>query len=98
MAEQTIVSVSKPAAAPAKSAAYEAYLRRLRRRTWLVQFSQLGLVAAALLLWEIAPRAGWINPMLTSYPSAVFRTLSSMAADGSLITNFFTNNRTPVTA
>ena len=25
-----------------------------------------------MLVWEIAPRAHWVNPMLTSYPSAIW--------------------------
>jgi NitT/TauT family transport system permease protein len=69
---------------PARSAAYQAYLSALRRRARAVQLWQSGLIVAALVVWEVAPRAGWINPMLTSYPSAVARTFMSMVADGSL--------------
>jgi NitT/TauT family transport system permease protein len=69
---------------PARGAAYQAYLGALRRRARAVQLWQLGLVAATLALWEAAPRAGWINPMLTSYPSAVARTFMTMIEDGSL--------------
>lgn len=79
-------SESEDAAAgsPARSAAYQAYLGGLRRRARAVQLWQFGLVAATLVLWEAAPRAGLINPMLTSYPSAVARTFMTMIADGSL--------------
>ena len=41
-------------------------------------------VVVFLILWEVAPRANWINPMLTSYPSAVTRTFMAMLEDGSL--------------
>jgi len=72
-------------AKPARSPAYEAYLRSLKRRAYAVQAWQVGLLVAFLILWEVAPRAGWINPMLTSYPSAVARTTMTMLEDGSLL-------------
>jgi NitT/TauT family transport system permease protein len=72
---------------PGPSAAYAGYLRALRRRALTIQLWQIGLVAALLVVWEIAPRAGWINPMLTSYPSAITRTFVTMLEDGSLQTH-----------
>lgn len=77
-------------AAPPRSPAYEAYLRALRWRVLSIQLWQVGLVVAVLLLWEVAPRAGWINPMLTSYPSAVARTFMTMMEDGSLLLHTWT--------
>lgn len=70
--------------APDVSPRYGAYLRALKFQSRLVQAWQLGLVVAFLILWQVAPKAGWINPMLTSYPTAVIDTLSGMIADGSL--------------
>ncbi len=77
-------------AAAARSPAYEAYLRALRRRVLSIQAWQIGLVVAVLVLWEVAPRAGWINPMLTSYPSAVVRTFIGMMQDGTLLVHIWT--------
>ncbi|MDB5572655.1 MAG: nitrate/sulfonate/taurine/bicarbonate superfamily binding cassette transporter, rane protein [Hyphomicrobiales bacterium] len=76
---------SADTAAPARSPGYRAYLASLRRDTWIVQGWQLGLVALFFALWEIGPRMGWINPMLTSYPSAIAGTLMKMTSDGSLV-------------
>ena len=70
-----------------RSPAYEQYLRALRCRALSIQAWQVGLVAAFLIIWEVAPRAGWINPMLTSYPSAVARTFMAMLQDGTLGTH-----------
>ena len=70
-----------------RSPAYEQYLRALRRRALSIQAWQVGLVTAFLIVWEVAPRAGWINPMLTSYPSAVARTFMAMLQDGTLATH-----------
>src|SRR6266576_554858 len=64
-------SLAENTQASSRSAAYVHYLKALRRRTRSIQAWQLGLVVAVLILWEVAPRANWINPMLTSYPSAV---------------------------
>lgn len=70
-----------------RSPAYEQYLCALRRRALSIQAWQVGLVVAFLIVWEVAPRAGWINPMLTSYPSAVARTFMAMLQDGTLATH-----------
>jgi NitT/TauT family transport system permease protein len=67
-----------------RSAGYVAYLRKIRRRKVVVRSSQAGLLILVLILWEIAPRAGWVNPMLTSAPSAVWRTFIELTLDGTL--------------
>ncbi|MEH2479878.1 NitT/TauT family transport system permease protein [Nitrobacteraceae bacterium AZCC 2146] len=93
MAIETIATAAQTASSPAiptQSGAYRKYLRELRHRTLIVQAWQFGLVAVFLVVWEIAPRAGWINPMLTSYPSAVARTLLVMLQDGSLVMHSWT--------
>jgi len=86
MAIETIATAAaQTASSPAtvtQSAAYRKYLRGLRHRALIIQTWQIGLVAVFLGVWEIAPRAGWINPMLTSYPSAVVRTLLVLLQDG----------------
>ncbi|HEY8578462.1 MAG TPA: ABC transporter permease [Beijerinckiaceae bacterium] len=83
-ADAAAPAAAKPAQ-PVRSPGYLAYLAGLRRTTMIVQAWQIGLVLAFFVLWEVAPRAGWINPMLTSYPSAIARTLAAMTADGSLL-------------
>jgi len=89
MASETVTAPvsqgNEPPATMTRSPAYQAYLRTLKRRAYAIQACQIGLLAALLILWEVAPRAGWINPMLTSYPSAVARTFMTMLGDGSLL-------------
>jgi NitT/TauT family transport system permease protein len=92
MATEAVTAETGPSVTPAtppasRSPAYETYLRALRRRAYSIQAWQVGLLAAFLVLWEVAPRAGWINPMLTSYPSAVARTFMAMMQDGTLVTH-----------
>jgi NitT/TauT family transport system permease protein len=76
--------VSSDASPASRSRDYEGYLQSLRRRSRSIKGWQLGLVIVFLVLWEVAPRSNWINPMLTSYPSAVMRTLTTMIEDGTL--------------
>ena len=88
MSSEAIVDskvTAKSAEAPSRSPGYEAYLKSLRWRALSINLWQLGLIAGFLVIWEVAPRAGWINPMLTSYPSAVARTFMAAASDGSLL-------------
>ncbi len=61
-----------PARTP--SPQYLDWLRRERRDRTMVRVSQLGLLAVFLVLWEVAPRAGWINPLFTSTPSTIWPT------------------------
>jgi NitT/TauT family transport system permease protein len=60
------------------------YLRRLRFERWMVRITQIALIVAFFALWEIAPRAHWVNPLLTSYPSAIWPVLVDMAKKGDL--------------
>ena len=72
----TTQSIPLRVAEPARSNGYAAYLRRLRRDSLFVQSWQVGLVLAFLVVWEVAPRMGWINPMLTSYPTITSNTIT----------------------
>jgi NitT/TauT family transport system permease protein len=56
----------------APSQMYVAFLRRVRLRRHLIVVCQILLLVLFLAAWEIAPRAHWVNPMLTSYPSAIW--------------------------
>jgi NitT/TauT family transport system permease protein len=62
----------------------------LRRSSAQVKGWQAALVAVFLILWQAAPQLGWVNPMLTSYPTAVFWSLVAMVEDGSLLRNAWT--------
>jgi NitT/TauT family transport system permease protein len=53
---------------------YREWLRRERRGRLTVRGAQLGLLAVLLVLWEVLPRAQIVNPLLTSYPSALWPT------------------------
>jgi NitT/TauT family transport system permease protein len=66
------MSKAEPVAAP--SPQYREWLRRERRSRLTVRATQIGLLVIFLILWEVLPRAHIINPVLTSYPSALWPT------------------------
>lgn len=76
-----------PSAASAPSALYAAYLKRVRLRRRMIVVSQAVLVLLFLALWEIAPRMNWVNPMLTSYPSAIWPVFAEPIGDGTLLSH-----------
>lgn len=49
-----------------------------------ILLTQFGLIVLFLAAWEIAPRMHWVDPMLTSYPSAIWTAFMEMVAGGEL--------------
>ncbi|MCC6779021.1 MAG: ABC transporter permease [Hyphomicrobiales bacterium] len=66
------MSKAEPLASP--SPQYLAWLRRERRGRLTIRLTQLALLAIFLVLWEVLPKAHIVNPVLTSYPSALWPT------------------------
>ena len=60
---------------------YAAFLRRVKIRRKLILLCQIVLLVLFFALWEVAPRAHWVNPMLTSYPSAIWPTFVELLGD-----------------
>lgn len=68
----------------AQSAGFRAYLAGLRREARRVRLMQGLAIILFLALWEISPRQGWVNPMLTSNPSAVVEMFLTLARENHL--------------
>jgi NitT/TauT family transport system permease protein len=77
-------SMTRSASSPAHSAEYLAHLSRERRRRHLILGSQATLTLLFFLAWEILPRANVINPLFTSYPSALWPTFLTLIKDANL--------------
>jgi len=73
-----------PAARP-PSPEYRAWLARERRRRRWIVVVRAALLVAALALWEYLARAQIVNPMLTSYPSALWPTFLDLLKNGNLL-------------
>ena len=77
--ETTIAASAGPVESKSEpSPLYRQYLRNVRLRRRLILASQFVLLVLFLVAWEVAPRAHWVNPMLTSYPSAIGPTFVSL--------------------
>jgi NitT/TauT family transport system permease protein len=66
------------------SVAYQNWAARQGRARRKVIVGRLLLLLGFLALWEYAPRNGMVNPMLTSYPSAVWDGFWDLIAQGKL--------------
>ncbi len=53
---------------------YLTWLERERRGARIVRGAQLAILLVFLVLWEVLPKALIVNPVLTSYPSALWPT------------------------
>lgn len=72
-------------AADTRSPEYVQWLAQIQRRKLLVTLSRIGVLLAFLAVWEILARSHIVNPMLTSYPSAVLPTLVELFKTGDLM-------------
>jgi NitT/TauT family transport system permease protein len=73
------------AAAPSPSPEYLAWrASERRRRHWIVATRAL-LLLVFLALWEVLARTHMVNPMLTSYPSALWPAFLDLLRNGDLI-------------
>ena len=68
MSKVELIAVADP------SPQYRAWLRRERHGHLAVRLAQLAILLVFLLLWEVLPKALIVNPVLTSYPSALWPT------------------------
>ena len=73
--------MSKGDASKAASAQYLHWLRQERRTRLTIRAAQVAILIVFLVLWEILPRAHLINPLFTSYPSAIWPTFLDMLKD-----------------
>lgn len=66
------------------SDAHARYLRSLRRDAHCIRLSQIGILLAVLLIWEVGADLNWFDPFILSSPTRVFATVARLSADGSL--------------
>ncbi len=60
------------------------YLKKVKKRKALVCSTQLFLLIAFFVLWEIAAQKNWIDPFLFSQPSRMLAVMGDMAKTGIL--------------
>lgn len=67
------------------SRAYRLWLSAQRRDSVTVHAAQVLLVVMFFAIWEVAARNLWVNPLFTSYPSAVWAGFQAMVIEGELL-------------
>jgi NitT/TauT family transport system permease protein len=72
------MSDSKTVDSVERSAQYRDWLIRERRSRWTIRGAQFSIFVICITLWEVLPRTQIINPLFTSYPSAIWPTFVSM--------------------
>jgi NitT/TauT family transport system permease protein len=75
------MSKAEQLALPSISPQYQEWLRRERRGRIAVRATQLAILVIVLVLWEVLPKTRMINPVLTSYPSALWPTFLELLHD-----------------
>ena len=98
MSDIGVASNAGRAAPGGTSPQYRAWLRRERRDRRLVRGAQLALFGFFLVLWEVLPREQLINPLFTSYPSAIWPTFLSMLKSTPLQASVLTHTWSTVLA
>ncbi len=81
MSKVDAIATSHSGAISLPSPQYREWLRRERRSRLAVRVAQLALLAALLVLWEILPKTQIVNPLFTSYPSALWPTFLDLLKD-----------------
>ncbi|WP_028399708.1 ABC transporter permease [Ectobacillus panaciterrae] len=64
---------------------HRAYVKKEKKKKRAITLLQVFLLLAFFILWEIASRAAWIDPLLFSSPSSILKLLWSKLQDGSLL-------------
>jgi NitT/TauT family transport system permease protein len=72
------MSTTEAVVPAAMSRQYSDWLRQERRNRLTVRAAQLAILVVFLILWEVLPRLQIINPLFTSYPSAIWPTFVDM--------------------
>lgn len=66
---------------------HEQYLNTLTREKRIVRSFQLLIFTLFFLLWELASRQQWIDPLIFSSPTKIWNMFIQKTADGSLLAN-----------
>lgn len=63
------------------------HLKRQRRDKQLIRFWQLVIFVTFFALWETAAKLNWIDPLIFSSPSEIWKLFLEKVADGSLLSH-----------
>ncbi len=61
------------------------YLKKRKRKKWLILSTQIGLLVVLIALWEILARVGIIDSFIASQPSRVVKTIVNLSSNDLLM-------------
>ncbi|CDQ39252.1 MULTISPECIES: ABC transporter permease [Virgibacillus] len=64
---------------------FQAYLQHVKRENRIVYIWQISILITFILLWEVASRFYWIDPLLFSSPTTIFQVVINKLSDGSML-------------
>lgn len=67
-----------------KLSEHERYLIQIKKENIKVHASRISILILFFCLWELAATLSWIDPFITSQPTAIFDTLVQLSANGEL--------------
>ena len=60
------------------------YLKKMKKRKYIVRSTQILILIAFFVIWEISAQQNWIDPFLFSQPSRMITAMTDMATSGIL--------------
>lgn len=69
---------------------HRAYIQKEQKKRRAITLLQAFILVIFFVLWEIASRSQWIDPLLFSSPSRIFNMLADKLLDGSLYPHIWT--------
>lgn len=60
------------------------YIAKIKRKKFFVRMTQISILVAFILIWELAARFNLIDAFITSQPSRIVKTLQNLYAEGTL--------------
>ncbi|MFP3125050.1 ABC transporter permease [Ectobacillus funiculus] len=69
---------------------HRAYIQKEQKKRQAIALLQAFILVIFFVLWEVASRSQWIDPLLFSSPSRIFNMLADKILDGSLYPHIWT--------
>lgn len=66
---------------------FQHYLRSVKRERKIVYIWQISILISFIILWELASRLYWIDPLLFSSPTTIYKVIVEKIYDGSLLSH-----------
>lgn len=68
---------------------YKNYKSNLRKERWRIRFFQLALLLVFISVWEFASQLRFVDPLIFSAPSSIWRLFLDKMLDGSLLPHMY---------